>query len=151
MLIKATIIAGAIALASCLSCAPRQRGSELRPVMTPVPQPVQVDSSTPHAEPIMDTELTLVPDPGDRTWIRLHGLRMIVREFVREHGRLPELLRELMPEPGTEWIDYRYDGWGNPIRYVRKGQDFELVSAGADGVFGTKDDLVASLTSRIPI
>ena len=152
MLTKLMIVAVPVALGTiCLACAPRQRSSELRPTTTPDPQSAHAESSATPAEPIVDTEFMLVRDPQARTWIRLHGLRMIVREFRQKHGRLPELLREFMPEPDTEWIHFRYDGWGNPIRYSRKGHDFHLMSAGADGVFGNTDDLVASENSVIPI
>ena len=41
--------------------------------------------------------------------------------------------------------DIPLDPWGRPYRYVRLGKetpgDCNIISAGPDGVFGTKDDI----------
>lgn len=37
----------------------------------------------------------------------------------------------------TDWID----GWGRAFRFELRGVSFQLISAGADGAFGTSDDL----------
>ena len=145
----------------CSSCSPRkQLGPDAPALRTGVPEPtlrgagtldtVEVLDTGPGRAPIADGEMNLIPDPAARTWMRLAGLRAIVREFTAKHGRLPDRMEEFMPAPGTEWIDYRFDGWSDPITYARRGQGFEIRSAGPDGRVGTSDDLVVTRESVIP-
>lgn len=66
----------------------------------------------------------------------------------------------LHPLPGTSLAWFRLgrrsaarpylgtaDEWVNPIQYVRRGNGFELRSAGPDGTMGTSDDVVVNDSS----
>ncbi len=80
----------------------------------------------------------------------MYHLRQVhagVALYLKETGRLPPQLEDVCgAEP--HWClldspaDWPADRWGNPIRYVPHGDaSYELTSAGADGRFGTGDDL----------
>ena len=92
--------------------------------------------------PIRDTEMTLFPEPEERTWLRLGGLRIMLREFRADHGRLPEKIEDFRPAAGTQWIDYELDAWGEPIVYRVCPNGYELRSAGIDRRLDTEDDLI---------
>jgi hypothetical protein len=100
--------------------------------------------------PITDTEMTLFPEPEERTWLRLGGLRIILRELRADHGRLPEKIEDFRPAAGTEWIDYELDAWGEPIVYRVCPSGYELRSAGIDRRLDTEDDLILTDTAALP-
>jgi hypothetical protein len=94
---------------------------------------------------IVDTEEDLIPDPVERTKNRLYVLRTAALRTMRRTGSLPRTLDELVEESGMQ---IRNDSWGIPFRYTPGTTDFELRSAGPDRVFGSRDDLLATV-SRI--
>lgn len=80
---------------------------------------------------------------------RFREARALITKLTRTLGRLPgstaEIcavgrLREVMPI-GQD-LRGLLDGWNQPIEYRLLGEEFELRSAGADGVTGTRDDIV---------
>jgi hypothetical protein len=95
---------------------------------------------------IADTESDLFPDPRDRTWLRLKGLYPFVMDYLREHGSLPDRIEQFMPAQGTQYVDFHDDAWGHALRYVRRGHEYEIRSAGPDGELNTPDDLVETRT-----
>jgi len=78
---------------------------------------------------------------ADLTKVNLATLEKIIVERNAAEGRVPADIQELqrirpMP-PSTQ------DAWGREIRYERlSDSSFRLTSAGADGQFGTGDDIV---------
>jgi hypothetical protein len=46
---------------------------------------------------IVDTDVTLWPDPGERTWVRLGSLQHLIARFEEETGRVPARLEEVLP------------------------------------------------------
>lgn len=40
------------------------------------------------------------------------------------------------------------DSWGNKITWINNGSKIIITSSGRDGIFGTRDDITADLTSR---
>lgn len=74
-----------------------------------------------------------------------------IRRFRAAHGRLPESLAELAGAPSQvgaerEGLDTEpRDPWGHPweLRHLGDGR-WEVLSAGPDADFDTKDDLAAS-------
>jgi hypothetical protein len=78
---------------------------------------------------------------SDRTGItgaRLVALARKIDGYAREVGQLPSGLRAVTRE------DQLVDAWGRPMTYARRGHDFEVRSAGADGATGTTDDVTVS-------
>ena len=88
------------------------------------------------------------PDPPRTTRTNLGLLQALVTAYERRTGSLPERLADL-PAAGMQPDPWLADGWGQAIRYTRRGSEFELRSAGPDGVFETSDDLAAD--ERVPI
>lgn len=83
------------------------------------------------------------PEPNDREDYRLMMLSERLGSFQRESGKRPRSLQEFAP-PVAEvpWLS-TCDPWGHRVRFTpTTGDEFELRSAGADGVFGTADDRV---------
>ena len=79
-------------------------------------------------------------------------MRRLVDSVTRLEGRLPASLDEactkLAPPQGPHcsyWLHYSdtlpLDGWRNPLRYETTGTVIAIQSAGADGTFGTADDM----------
>lgn len=67
-----------------------------------------------------------------------------IEQYRAEHeNALPET------DEGQALIAECTDGWGNALKYERKGEEFDLISAGPDGRFGTPDD-VDSGESTVP-
>ena len=75
------------------------------------------------------------------TEINMKTLGRAVTDFILSKGRLPNDLKEIQPfhiMPGAD-----VDAWGKKIKYeCLSEQNFRLVSAGMDGKFNTKDDIV---------
>jgi len=127
--------------ALCGACSPvRTTG----PSPAPVPSPSGVERD--HPPGIVDTDRTLFPDPVDRTAVRMEALRRQITLYFESHGAAPDRVDQSYPPgPEREWIvDYRHDAWGREYRYTPLRTDYELRSAGADGQFGTSDDIVVS-------
>jgi hypothetical protein len=98
---------------------------------------------------IVDTDETIWPDPGERTWVRLGSLQHLIARFEEENGRVPARLEEVLPR--GEAPSYMYlDAWGSPIRYTATGTEYELHAAGPDGSYGTADDLRAGRDTPPP-
>jgi hypothetical protein len=89
-----------------------------------------------------DTEMDVFPDPRERTQLRIENFYRFIREYRRDHGKLPERLEESLPPRGSLVVD-RVDAWDHEFRYARRGEGYEIRSAGPDGIFGTDDDIVA--------
>ncbi|HEX2205844.1 MAG TPA: hypothetical protein VHG91_21195 [Longimicrobium sp.] len=101
--------------------------------------------------PIVDTEEAIWPDPRDRTYVRLDMLRNLVRAHVAERGALPASLEDFVPPPEAAERDLSHDAWGRAIAYARSGVEYELRSAGADGVARTADDLLVTRGRGAPM
>ncbi|SOD03413.1 Type II secretion system (T2SS), protein G [bacterium JGI 053] len=81
----------------------------------------------------------------------METLRWLITLYLEERGAVPERLDDAFPPgPETRWTTYSHDAWGNHYRYARVGTDYELRSAGADGRFGTPDDIVATRLKGTP-
>jgi hypothetical protein len=117
---------------------------------TPLPEP------TPHpvgdGDPlfVVDTEESLWPDPLQRTWVRLSSLQHLIEGYVARTGKLPDALEDVIPHLIDRQVLAR-DAWGQMIRFRSLPGDYELVSAGVDGVFGNDDDIVARRASEMPV
>jgi|Deesub1362A_J573_1020465.scaffolds.fasta_scaffold00116_45 hypothetical protein len=74
------------------------------------------------------------------TRANLTALERAVLSYVLQRGKLPQSLKEIrqLSPMGLNL----YDAWGREIKYEPLSADnFRLISAGPDGVFGTDDDL----------
>jgi hypothetical protein len=72
----------------------------------------------------------------------IKALATAIEAFRAERGELPADLGELAAEFGLH-PKALLDGWKRDIRYARAGTpEYRLISAGADGEFGSSDDLV---------
>lgn len=87
--------------------------------------------------------------PNMSTYSRLMDPASRVESYRKRHGGLPSELPLREPDEGSGrhrgvW-DTNRDAWGREFRYTVTGegedQSFEIRSAGADGEFGTADDL----------
>lgn len=98
----------------------------------------------------VDTEESLFPDPADRTRFRLIGLKIAVERFDSLRGRLPDRVQDftVIPPGLHEEQSYRYDAWRHPVVFTSIPPDFELRSAGPDGVLHTADDIVLTGVGR---
>jgi Domain of unknown function (DUF4388)/Type II secretion system (T2SS), protein G len=63
---------------------------------------------------------------------KIDALRMKIVAFQLEHAAYPSTLDQ---------IAHAKDAWGRPYIYRNTADSFSIVSAGADGVEGTKDDI----------
>ncbi len=92
--------------------------------------------------------------PQQATQVILYGL--IADALVNYAGRAHSLtyvhseiaFPTARPTPGMRQARryYLYDGWRRRFRFRRTGQTYTVTSAGADGRFGTRDDLVCNVT-----
>jgi hypothetical protein len=77
----------------------------------------------------------------DLTGVNLEALSREVLSYAADGRGLPEKLgdlRKFHPTAGS-----LPDAWGKTIRYEKlSDESFRLTSAGPDGAFGTKDDIV---------
>lgn len=126
------------------------------------------DSQPPHtAGSVMPDDTTgfddrisdIRPTEADVTRRRLAILEGEIRRFRQLNRRLPGELQEVLRLPQSDstlapqarWLE---DGWGRAFQYtlVQNGSSYELRSGGADGRFGTDDDIVSrsSQTLRSP-
>ena len=88
------------------------------------------------------TEQQYWPQPIPREQYRLTMLSERLGAHLREGHSFPVSVDEFAP-PIAEvpWLS-TCDPWGHRVRVGRQGREFELRSAGPDGVFQTADDLV---------
>jgi len=70
-------------------------------------------------------------------------IQRMITSYTAAKGRVPESLKELQSlQPLGAG---QFDAWGKAIKYERlSDNDWRLISAGNDGTFNTKDDIVAS-------
>lgn len=82
------------------------------------------------------------------TYIRIVAGRIV--EFRRITGQYPASLAELCDRGllcgGGRPLVGSYDGWGQPMDYVRVNDGFQVRSLGADARPGTQDDQVFDLS-----
>lgn len=89
----------------------------------------------------------LSPPPRSRPTAlgELWHIHLGVQSFAADHGRLPRAIEELHDESApARYVGGRglRDSWGRAIRYRLIPGEYELRSAGPDGVFESGDDLV---------
>jgi hypothetical protein len=100
----------------------------------------------PTSRAVIAERLTPLRTPVYR-WMTEQELAQIVEDLAAHEasrGTFPSGRGEFDP-----WMENRYpqlrsrlDAWGNGYRLESSVLDFRVLSAGADGVFGTADDLV---------
>lgn len=94
-----------------------------------------------------------IDSPERLTSARIAQLFGSAMELYMERGALPESLDTVAAHArGSTALGFgrelTIDAWGHEIRYSAKGVLVELRSAGADGKFGTKDDLAVATNAR---
>ena len=128
--------------AGCLgtACRTGARGDGARPRASPPAPPPAA------ATVIADSDEMLYPDPVERTTFRIDVVRRMLSNLGEAEGALPPSLDALLPEDrAAGWeLRLKQDAWSRPLRYRPAGRAFELRSAGPDGTFGTRDDIVAT-------
>ena len=93
------------------------------------------------------------PSPYTETSYRLHSFNHLLNAFVERGDDLPaELPRREVEDFQTagDVDDPNLDAWGRPFKCVRDmpeefGRPYNVISAGADGEFGTVDDIDLSV------
>jgi type II secretion system protein G len=100
--------------------------------------------------------------PDHQTMRTMSNLKTAIDTFEVDNGRLPRqdegfaVLLEAPPDLKGKWAGpyvesdtYFLDQWGHPFRYMHrvKGstEEFNIISAGPDGVFGTEDDIECNI------
>ncbi len=90
--------------------------------------------------------------PGEVTTSRLRQMHGALLEFRARQGQLPDSL-ELVCRRDARLCElksadsWKLDGWGRPFGYSHSDGEFDLRSAGADGLARTVDDM--EISSRI--
>jgi hypothetical protein len=108
--------------------------------------PIVVLPRCPHAEFQPVPELSSRARPEDR--VRATGERLVLlARRIEGRGRA---IGALPPAASMAWLGFR-DSWGRPVEYRVAGQGFHLVSAGADGVPGTGDDIAVNAALGAPV
>lgn len=81
--------------------------------------------------------------------IRATGERLVL--LARRLEGRGRAIGALPPASSMPWLDFR-DSWGRPVAYRIAGQSFDAVSAGADGIPDTGDDVAvkAVLGESVP-
>ncbi len=87
--------------------------------------------------------------PYAETGYRLYGLDQSLNAALEADRDLPAELAPLKVaefQTAGDVDDPNLDAWGSPFRYMRDmpeefGRPYNVISAGADGAFGTDDDL----------
>jgi hypothetical protein len=120
----------------------------------PAPGPAQprveacVDSVTGSpamsVEVMRQTERQYWPDLVARQTYRLTMLSERLGAHLREGRPFPSSVDEFAaPVAEVPWLS-TCDPWGHRVRVSRQDREYELRSAGPDGVFGTADDLTVT-------
>jgi hypothetical protein len=82
------------------------------------------------------------PEPADRVEYRLMMLQARVEGYMRRTGRRPERLFDFSEAVAeVPWLS-TCDAWRHRVVFLPRGDEYELRSAGPDGVLGTADDVV---------
>ena len=118
--------------------------------------PVVAQQSPPRAEACADTitgnvamtpaqlraaETQSWPEPAARAEYRLTMLAERLTGFVRDKQKRPLRLFEFADSVAeVPWLS-TCDPWGHRVVFNPRGDEFELRSAGPDGVIGTADDI----------
>jgi hypothetical protein len=71
----------------------------------------------------------------------MRSLQFLIATYRDRTGRLPENLSELQSVGLAPYLGIS-DGWKNPLVYTKRDTDFEIRSAGPDGIAGSGDDMV---------
>jgi hypothetical protein len=75
------------------------------------------------------------------TETNLSSLEKEVLSYIVSNGTAPNSLDDIRFSPAI--TTGKWDAWGNKIKYERLSDEtFRLTSAGHDGAFGTKDDII---------
>ena len=75
------------------------------------------------------------------TETNLSSLQKEVLSYIVTNGTTPQRLDDIRFSPAL--TTGKWDAWGNKIKYERlSDENFRLTSAGHDGAFGTKDDII---------
>ncbi|HKY32557.1 MAG TPA: type II secretion system protein GspG [Candidatus Polarisedimenticolia bacterium] len=82
----------------------------------------------------------------ERTLDRLEQLRTALTRYAIDHdGAVPEgsSLGSISAELSPRYLPMvpAEDGWGNTMSYASDGRSYSIVSAGADGISGSADDI----------
>jgi hypothetical protein len=141
---KTLLLAAALAL-SAAACsaqtpappAPAPSGAQAQACVDSV-----IGSPAMSLQVMRQTEQQYWPQPIPREQYRLTMLSERLGAHMREGHPFPVSVDEFAP-PIAEvpWLS-TCDPWGHRVRLARQGREFELRSAGPDGVFLTADDLV---------
>jgi hypothetical protein len=95
-------------------------------------------------EVMRQTERRYWPEPVPREQYRLSMLSERLGAHLREGHPFPASVDEFAgPVAEVPWLS-TCDPWGHRVRIGRQDREFELRSAGPDGVFQTADDLVVT-------
>jgi hypothetical protein len=88
-----------------------------------------------------ETEQHYWPEPQAREEYRLTMLTERLGAYMREGHPFPSSVDDFAPRvPEVPWLS-TCDPWGHRVRLTRADREYELRSAGPDGVFGTADDV----------
>ena len=75
------------------------------------------------------------------TETNMSSLEKEVLSYIVSNGTSPQSLDDIRFSPAL--TTGKWDAWGNKIKYERLSDEkFRLTSAGHDGTFGTKDDII---------
>jgi hypothetical protein len=129
---------------------------------TPAPTP---DPSRPRAEACVDsvtgspamsvevmrqTERQYWPELTARAEYRLTMLTERLGAHLREGKPFPTRMDEFAaPIAEVPWLS-TCDPWGHRVRISRREREYELRSAGPDGIFGTADDVARTGLAPTP-
>ena len=108
------------------------------PAARAAPRTVVDSAMVPH-----HNEETLFPDALQRTQHRLAILRDLIYRHSRVTGMLPDRLEPIV-QPYKQEGATLLDAWNRPVVYTRRDKEYELRSAGKDGVLNSDDDIVQS-------
>lgn len=90
---------------------------------------------------LRDTENRYWPDLADRARYRLSMIGERMGAWQREQKRIPRQLFDFADRVAeVPWLS-TCDPWSHRIRFTPRGDDWELRSAGPDGLFATTDDV----------
>jgi len=77
----------------------------------------------------------------------ISAIEMAIDMYEIENSKLPETLSALLVKNSETGVAYLKkaeglkDPWGKEYQYTKQKYDFIVISAGADGNFGTSDDI----------
>ncbi|MDR0994306.1 MAG: type II secretion system major pseudopilin GspG [Verrucomicrobiota bacterium] len=79
----------------------------------------------------------------------ISNIESAIDRYEMDCARLPDSLQNLITQSNEKNWDGPYirkaeslkDPWGNDYQYTKQGKTYTVASAGADGNFGTEDDI----------